>query len=161
MANQILTQEYVKTLFDYKNGHLYWKISRSPRVKIGQEAGCKSDYRLVRLGNKTYGTHVLVWTMYYGFPSTGVDHKNRNPLDNRIENLRLANKSQNGLNRPKQANNTSGYKNVSWFKPKQKWRVRLNLMGKEIHIGYFDNLELADLVAQEARDKYHCDYASN
>ena len=42
-----------------------------------------------------------------------------------------------------------------------KWRVRISVKNKSISIGCFEDLELADLVAQEARDKYHKEFARN
>ncbi len=159
MACKSLTQDYIKSLFTYKDGNLYWKVARSNCLKIGQIAGSGKKYKVVNLDSSIKAVHVLIWIYHYGTPTNKIDHINGNSLDNRIENLRQVTVSQNGLNRSKQANNTSGYKNVSWFKPKQKWRVRINLMQKEIHIGYFDDIELADLVATEARSKYHKGYA--
>ena len=140
MAKKILTQTYIRTLFEYKDGELYWLISRSNRVKVGDKAGCSSKgYKVMNLDRKIVGLHVLVWIYHYGVPNTGIDHINKNPSDNRIENLRLADKSQNGCNRPKQKNNKSGFKNVSWYKTKQKWKVALQHKNKSIHIGYFED----------------------
>jgi hypothetical protein len=159
MADQILTQDYLKSIFSYEDGNLYWKITKGNNAKAGKLAGCIKRYRLIRLNDKIYGAHVLIWAMHYGMPNTNIDHINMNELDNRLENLRLANKSQNGCNRPKQANNKSGYKNVCWYKRYKKWKVALQVNKKDKTIGYFEDLELADLVAQEARDKYHGEYA--
>ena len=159
MTSVNLSKEYLQELFDYKDGKLYWKKARSNCIKVGQEAGCGKPYQVVNLDRKIQNVHVLVWAYHYGPPNGLIDHINRNPLDNHIENLRVVSKRQNGYNRPKQANNRSGYKNVSWHKNRKKWRVRLKIADKEVSFGYFDDLELADLVAQEARDKYHGAYA--
>jgi hypothetical protein len=159
MACVNLSKQYIQELFDYKDGNLYWKVARSNCIKVGQKAGCGKPYEVVNLDRKIRNVHVLVWVYHYGPPNGLIDHINRNPLDNRIENLRIVTVSQNALNRPKQANNTSGFKNVSWHKYKKKWRVRVKVAKKELHIGYFDDIELAELVAQEARDKYHGRYA--
>lgn len=67
------------------------------------------------------------------------DHVNRNGLDNRKKNLRLATKSSNGANRKKQNNNTSGYKGVFLMKDgrEKKYMARMRFKGKDIFIGYF------------------------
>jgi hypothetical protein len=56
-------------------------------------------------------------------------------------------------------NNTSGVKGVTWKADKHKWRVRIGVNGKRIHIGDFADFELAELVAFEARAKYHGQFA--
>jgi hypothetical protein len=55
--------------------------------------------------------------------------------------------------------NKSGCKNVSWCNSKKKWAVQLSINGKQTNIGRFANLEFADLVATEARSKYHGAFA--
>src|SRR4051794_35927015 len=52
-----------------------------------------------------------------------VDHINRDPSDNRRENLRCVTRRQNTLNRRLNSNNKSGYKGVSWNKGYSRWAV--------------------------------------
>lgn len=68
-----------------------------------------------------------------------IDHINRNTLDNRKSNLRLANKSENGFNGKIRKNNTSGVMGVTWKYDKQKWKAYVTPNGKQIHLGYFDD----------------------
>ncbi len=76
-----------------------------------------------------------------------VDHINRDRLDNRRVNLRLATKSQNCQNRgPK-----GRYKGVTWRKDKSKWQVQsVDLEGKKVHLGYY----ACDKEAVEAYNRY-------
>lgn len=70
------------------------------------------------------------------------DHKNRNTLDNRKENLRLCTTVQNNTNSLRK-NTVSGYKGVSHAKG-DKWHARIKVNGKYIFIGSFkDKLEAA------------------
>jgi hypothetical protein len=74
----------------------------------------------------------------------GVDHVNRNGLDNRRINLRPATRSQNRVNCPPSRNNTSGYKGVSWNRPARRWVARIGVNGRRIGLGYFaDSAEAA------------------
>ena len=72
-----------------------------------------------------------------------IDHINRNKLDNRRSNLRIATKSQNGLNREESVG-------VSWRKERNKWRARITINGKEQFLGHFNNWEEAIQARKEA-----------
>ena len=69
------------------------------------------------------------------------DHINRNTLDNRKRNLRIATASQNGMNRTKNGNNTSGFKGV--VKCYKKWQAVIIVNRKRITLGLHDTPELA------------------
>ncbi|AYV74294.1 HNH endonuclease [Bacillus sp. PK3-056] len=68
-----------------------------------------------------------------------VDHINRNKLDNRKENLRHATNALNLSNRPKQVNNNSGYKGVSWSKVANKWTAEIQAQKVRYRLGYFED----------------------
>lgn len=76
-----------------------------------------------------------------------VDHKNGDGLDNRLLNLRVATKSENGANRPKDTNRhraafTSTFKGVYWDKKRETW-VAIIHDKKSRYLGRFDNEESA------------------
>src|SRR6185437_16445129 len=66
-----------------------------------------------------------------------VDHINRDTLDNRRCNLRLATHSQNQTN--SMARSVSGYKGVYWQKEAGKWQATIFLNGRNKSLGYFTN----------------------
>lgn len=67
------------------------------------------------------------------------DHKNRNKLDCRRDNLRECTHTQNLVNRKTFKNNKSGYKGVSYRASHKKYRAVINFESKHKHLGYFDN----------------------
>lgn len=142
---------YLKDL-QYKDGQV---------LKNGKVMGYKNSagYLYLNVTGKTYPIHGIVFLMHYGYLPKMIDHINGDRTDNRIENLRECNLTQNNCNTKKRLDNTSGYKNVGWHKKANKWAVQIQVNGKKKHIGIFEDLELADLVAQEARNKYHKGYA--
>lgn len=77
---------------------------------------------------KTIRLHRFIWYLHNGVPEDKylVDHINRNRLDDRLENLRLATAKQNATNRSKQKNNTSGFRGVSFEKSFDKRRNKLH-----------------------------------
>jgi hypothetical protein len=87
-----------------------------------------------------------------------VDHINGNKLDNRRANLRIATKQQNGFNRDKQRNNTSGFKGVTWDKARRKWVAQLNISGKHYYLGRFENILDAKKAHDESAAKMHSDF---
>jgi hypothetical protein len=67
------------------------------------------------------------------------DHRYHNGLDNRRKNLRECTKAENNWNAGIRIDNSSGYKGVSWHKGNKRWRARIHLDKKEIHIGTFES----------------------
>jgi hypothetical protein len=157
----MITQEQVLKLLEYKDGILYWKSMPYKRNDlIGTEAGTLDcDRRQITINKKHYKTHRLVYLMFYGYIPKEIDHIDGNSLNNRIENLRPASRSEQCCNTKLRKNSTSGIKGVTWDKSRNKWIVSINKDKKTMFRGRFDDLELAQLVAVEARNKYHGDFA--
>jgi len=80
---------------------------------------CRQGYRIKTLTNpscsKSLLIHRLVAQAFIENPNNypEVDHINRNPADNRVENLRWANDFINAQNKGDFKNNTSGYKHIT------------------------------------------------
>jgi AP2 domain len=87
------------------------------------------------------------------------DHRNRDTLDNRRQNLRKATHAENIRNRQRQKNNTSGFKGVTWDEYWGKWRVRIGYAGRRIHIGRFQSAKEAAHAYDDAAKKLHGEFA--
>ena len=83
-----------------------------------------------------------------------IDHIYHNRNDNRKSKLRIANNTQNTVNRGMQSNNTSGIIGVSWNKQLKKWHAYISIYNKRINLGYFDNIDNAIIARKQAEDKY-------
>jgi hypothetical protein len=157
-----LTVDLLNHLFEYdkETGNLIWKIQQRG-IRKGSIAGSVKShgYLCVGINYKSYRAHRLIFLMHKGYLPKTIDHINGDKLDNRIENLRAATVGQNQHNRKTNANNTSGYKGVSWDKARKKWLTGIKLEGKRIHLGYFDNVEEAAEVVRKAREELHGDFA--
>ncbi len=81
-------------------------------------------------------------------------------MNNRRDNLRPANSSQNGSNRGKQRDNKSGYKGVCWSTKDKRWRATIKLNRKGIYLGNFLTAEEAarayDAAAREMHGEFAC-----
>lgn len=91
--------EYLK--YDPRTGEFRCAISHKGRWTPGKRADRlhSSGYRFVTFLRRTYGAHRLAWFFAYGeWPQETVDHRNMDPQDNRLQNLRLANHSQQMAN---------------------------------------------------------------
>lgn len=158
-----LSKEMLNELFEYRDGEIYYKVSRS-RNKAGSKAGTyrphDNAYQVI-INGKHYLTHRIVFMMHNGYLPQFVDHIDRNRSNNKIENLREATLEQNAQNAKIRKDATSGVKGVSWSKVDKAWRVRVQANGQRKDFGGFKDLELAELVAMEARDKYHGKYANH
>lgn len=119
----------------------------------------KEGYLIVNLDSQKYRVHRLIWMMVYGVdPGEDVDHENRVKSDNKLLNLRSCTHQQNCNNVGMRPNNTSGIKGVGLFKG--RWRARIKIDGKSIHLGVFDDKQDAAAAFRSAATKYHGDFAS-
>lgn len=160
--NGATLQKRFNEAFEYRDGKLFWKINTNKSKNlIGKEAGCNKGhmYGTVMLDKKSHCVHRVIYCMHTGEWPQVVDHINNDPKDHRIENLRAANHSTNNMNKPAQANNKSGCKNVCWSSVHKKWVVQIQVAGKRVFSKMFKDFEFAELVAIEARNKYHGEFA--
>ena len=97
----------------------------------------------------------------HGYLPELIDHKDGNPANNLIENLRPSNKSTNAMNRGAQANSTSGINGVSWDKEKQMWVGRITAKKKLVWQHRFHDLEQAKSSIIEARQDIHGEFCKN
>lgn len=72
-----------------------------------------------------------------------VDHINRDPLDNRRSNIRLATPLQNSSNIGVISRNTSGYRGVSFKQYYQRWEANIMFDGKWFFVGRFADASTA------------------
>jgi len=82
-----------------------------------------------------------------------VDHINRNKLDNRKQNLRFTNYSDNRLNHS-QKPGPSGYFHVCFHKRERTWYSYIKYKNINKHVGCFSSKIVAALLADRARKKY-------
>jgi hypothetical protein len=161
MANKDITKELLLTLFDYKNGCLYWKAPAAHNVKIGDlvNSGASERYLRVMVNSISYKVHRLVFLMHYGYLPKYIDHINGNTKDNRIENLREASYCQNNQNASIRKDSSSGIKGVYWHKPTKKWTASCQVNKKRHHLGCFDDIKAAENAVKLAREQYHGEFA--
>ena len=117
-------------------------------------------YIIVRYKTTTFRAHRLAWMLYYGeWPSAHLDHRNGNPGDNRIRNLRNVTVQQNNFNnRLKPSGNRSGYVGVSRRVTKcgrVRYRASIWMGGRNITCGVYDTAEEASAAYQAAKKRFH------
>jgi hypothetical protein len=157
-----LTQEYLQSLFDYRDGELYWKNTIAPRAKKGTIAGSvhHTGYKYLKLNGKVIANHRVIFFMHHGYLPKEIDHQDRNRSNNKIENLRAATTQQNALNRTVCNTSKSGIRGVFFNEKINKWMVQLNIDKKQKYFGSYYDLNVAKFVAEFIRHKYHKDFSN-
>ena len=99
-------------------------------------------YPATHIGAFKVRLHVLVAKL--GSKPTGkqIDHKDRDPLNNQLANLRPATRQQQRRNQTSRKH-TSLYKGVSWAKREGKWRAAITIDRRQTSLGYFNDEQLA------------------
>lgn len=147
--------DLLRSMLDYDpaDGKFTWK-PRSDGTCFdskyaGLPAGSKraGGYVMISInGYGIYGAHRLAWAHYHGrAPDGEIDHRDQNPSNNAIDNLRPASSSQQKMNKRVQSNNRSGLKGAYFHacRKGQQWRSQIKFEGRLIFIGYFDTAQAA------------------
>lgn len=148
----MISFEDVSRLFDYcaERGVLIHRTSVGTRAK-GSIAGCpprgKWRYWRIKISGRIYPAHRLIFLLHNGWCPKILDHINRDPSDNRIENLRPATSQQNQWNRG--ARGTARTKDGTW-----RAQIR-RADGKQIYLGAFKTEREAHEAYLLAKPKYH------
>lgn len=157
----MIMQKRILELLEYRDGGLFWKVKPAKQIAVGSKAGCVNGhgYSVIRIDGVLHRTHRIMFLMHHGYLPDYIDHADGNRLNNSIDNLREATASQNAYNKPVQSNSASGVKGVRWHKQIKHWCVEIQVNKVKHYLGIYKDLELADLVATEARSLYHGNFA--
>tara|TARA_A100001201_G_scaffold126849_1_gene111399 strand:+ start:86 stop:577 length:492 start_codon:yes stop_codon:yes gene_type:complete len=144
-AKKLPSKDRLHQLFNYQDGQLIYKVKQGNRKK-GDIAGCKfydKDYVRINVDGISYTKHRLVYQYHHGNLTEEdiIDHIDRDPGNNSIENLRIVSKSINNLNSGLPKHNTHGYKGVS--KNGNRFMARIMINGNFEYLGAYDTLEEA------------------
>ena len=147
----MLTQERLKEVLGYdpETGMFRWKMSPAPSVNIGDTAGHKHIRGYIQIGinGKRHRAHRLAYLYTHGYiPEYGIDHIDRNPSNNRIDNLREVSQQCNMRNTGNYCTNTSGCKGVYWNKHNNRWCAQITVNGKRKYLGTYDKDDFASAV---------------
>jgi hypothetical protein len=156
--------ERVREFVDYdpETGEFRWRQARRKSL-IGTviPKGNSGNYQRIKIGSVAYPAQRLAWLLGHGEDpgDLQVDHINRVRDDNRLVNLRLADRSQQGCNKRRSSRNTSGYKGVSWNSQCGRWVAAIEARGHSKHLGLFDCPKEAHAAYCKAAEELHGEFA--
>lgn len=157
LGEYMVTAEELRELFSYdpETGTLKWKNILGTKITylIGYEAGylTATGYRAVSINNKSYLVHRVIWCLINGHWPNCIDHRDGNPANNRLSNLRNGTQSHNHANRDKLQRGVE--------KHGRKYRARIKFKHVRTELGSFDTREEAQAAFDIAADKIYGEFA--
>ena len=151
-------EEY-KRINDYENYEINACGSvRKVKTKVVLKASLHKGYYRIGLckngKQKLFYVHKLIALSFIPNPDNKIliDHIDRDPLNNNVNNLRWCSRSENQINRGTMKNNKSSISGVR--KCGNKWRVTITLNTKAYHLGMYLSFEDAKNAREEGEIKY-------
>jgi len=168
----LISKNELRRLFTYKRGHLYWKPRPEEtfakysayvmwnRRYAGNRAGSPNKRGYIRIGinKKYYMEHRLIWLYHKGWLPEALDHKNGNPSDNRMSNLRAATQMENRWNSRRKQPTKTNVKGV-YKRDNGRYEAHICADHKRIHLGVFVRKRDAIRVVSAARKALHKTFA--
>jgi hypothetical protein len=148
--------------YNPETGMLSWRVDcgRARTGDIASRATGSCGYIGVNIDGRSYVAHRVIWKMMTGLdPIDGIDHIDGNASNNRWGNLREASHVQNMANRKRPITNSSGVKGVSWHSSTGRWIARVGANNKRHTVGFFADVQSAEIAIEAARHKLHGEFA--
>lgn len=152
--------DYLNQRFSYEpeTGRLRWKV-----LFPGREAGTKTNGCIkIALERLDFKAHRICWILYHGTPPEAgfvIDHKDGDPHNNRISNLRLCKQVENSRNSKTPKHNSSGFKGVARMRGTRRYRSYICVNRKQVHLGMHDTPEQAHESYLNAARKFFGEFA--
>lgn len=141
----------------YKNGETSWKTWNTRNAGNPVRSINNHGYYRAAIDGHKHLAHRLIWMLVYGESPAEIDHINGCKTDNRLCNLRAADRQENMRNAARRSDNTSGFTGVSYAKRDGVFIAYITENGRARVIGRFNTAEEAAAAreAESTRLGYH------
>jgi hypothetical protein len=170
--------EYVHQAFvESQPGHLFWTVRPIEHFEKelswhafnkkypGKEAGGPHrDHHgmvkwRVKLGTEELPRSSVIWAFHYNEWKLNLDHKNRDSLDDQIDNLRVATSQQQAANRKVFSHSKTGWKGVTLYQRDGRYQARIFVNGRMKYLKRYDTPEEAHEAYMKAAIELHGEFA--
>lgn len=121
----------------YRCGNVYRLMKNGDWRLVHNVVNDGRGYNCIKCNGKMKYRHRIIAYAYLNLdiddPTSIIDHRNGNRIDNRVDNLYVGSQQDNTCNR----RTAKGY---YWNKPTNKWKAQIKVNYKVIYLGRF-NLE--------------------
>lgn len=140
------------------SGVFRWRRGTRGR-KVTDRVGShdKRGYLEITIQGRKYKAHRLAWLYVNGeWPELGIDHKDGDPANNAMNNLRVVTQAVNVQNRRNAGKaSTSGVLGAGWCAITRKYKARIQVGGKSVWLGRFDTVDAAHQAYVAAKRRVH------
>jgi hypothetical protein len=161
-----MNRDRLLQLFTYDQGAgCFYRKSRGKKCRsaktLSKPAGSSDNLGYVYIGidGRKYACHHLVWLCEHGWMPSYLDHRDLDPSNNRIGNIRLSTHQQNCLNRGLRSDSQTGFKGVKKC-PDGRFMVRIVVGGERRYLGLYDTAEEAAAIYDAAAREHHGEFAN-